>query len=175
MPIDILPTIENGQIPNNRMELQQLLGMLGYWRKHVLGFSVLAHLLYNLLRKSREWDWMSQHTESLNILKNELKTYQGLRPLYPLRVEWGFAAHASYCSVFQKGPRGPARPLLFSSTSFKETKLWYSDWEKGVLSLTRAIKEVQKLRTSQGLVVQGPFPLLNSILSGSPPPEGVAQ
>lgn len=78
VPNDILPTIENGQIPNNRMELQQLLGMLGYWRKHVLGFSVLAHLLYNLLWKSREWDWTSQHTESLNILKNELKTYQGL-------------------------------------------------------------------------------------------------
>ena len=38
-----------------------------------------------------------------------------------------------------------------------------------------AIKEMEKLCTSQDVVVQGPFPLLNSILSGSPPPEGVAQ
>ena len=90
-------------------------------------------------------------------------------------MEWGFAEHASYCGVFQKGPQGPARPLLFSSTAFKETEQRYSDWEKGVISLTRAVRAAEKLRTSQDVIVQGPFPPLNSILNGSCPPEGVAQ
>ena len=90
-------------------------------------------------------------------------------------MEWGFAEHASYCGVFQKGLRGPARPLLFSSTSFKETEQRYLEWEKGLLSLTRAVKEAERLRTSQDIIVQGPFPLLSSILKGSPPPQGVAQ
>lgn len=178
MPDDILSAIEKGLIPNNKTESQQLLGTLGYWRKRTPGFSVIARPLSNLLRKGRERNWTSQHTEALSILKDELKAHQRLGPLHPrdpLRVEWGFATHASYCNVFQKGPRGPARPLLFSSTACQETELRYSDWEKGVLSLTRAIKEAEKLHTSQDVVVQGPFPLFNSILSGSPPPEGVAQ
>ena len=77
--------------------------------------------------------------------------------------------------MFQKGLQGLARLLLFSSTLFKETKQRYSDWEKRVLSLTRAVKEAEKLRTLQDVIVQGPFPLLNSILNGPPPPKGVAQ
>ncbi|XP_064008637.1 uncharacterized protein LOC135180213 [Pogoniulus pusillus] len=83
--------------------------------------------------------------------------------------------HASYCGIFQRGPNGPSRALLFSSTAFKETETRYSEWEKGLLSLTRAVKEAEKLRTTQDIVVQGPFPLLKSILKGSPPPEGIAQ
>ena len=90
-------------------------------------------------------------------------------------MEWGYAEHASYCSVFQKGPQGPVRPLLFSSTSFKETEQQYSEWEKGLLLLTRAVKEAEKLCTMQDIVVQGPFLLLNLILKGSSSPEGVAQ
>lgn len=88
-------------------------------------------------------------------------------------MEWGFATHASYCGVFQKGQQEQARPLLFSSTSFKETEQRYSDWEKGVLSLTRVVKEAEKLCTSQDFTVQGPSHLL--ILNASPPPEGVAR
>ncbi|KAK4816905.1 hypothetical protein QYF61_024915 [Mycteria americana] len=57
----------------------------------------------------------------------------------------------------------------------QETEQRYSEWEKGLLSLTRAVKEVERLHTSQDIIVQGPFPLLNSILKGSSPPEGVAQ
>ena len=101
--------------------------------------------------EKREWDWTPQHTEALSILKEELKTCQKLRPLYPqdpLRVEWGFAEHASFCGVFPKGPWGPARSLLFSSTSSKET----------------AVKEAERLRTMQDIV--GYFLLLS--LRGGP-------
>ncbi|KAK4819080.1 hypothetical protein QYF61_025339, partial [Mycteria americana] len=73
------------------------------------------------------------------------------------------------------GPQGLARPLVFSSTSFKETEQRYLEWEKGLLSLTRAVKEAERLHTSQDIIVQGPFPLLNSVLKGSPPPEGAVQ
>ena len=128
---DILSVIEKGQIPGNKVELQQL---LGYWRKHIPGSSVIACPLYGLLRKDRAWDWTLQHTEALNVLKDELKTYQKLGPLHPqdpLRVKWGFAEHASYCGVFQKGPQGPVRPLLFSFTSFKEAERRYIEWVKG--------------------------------------------
>lgn len=77
--------------------------------------------------------------------------------------------------MFQKGPPTPARPLWFSSASFKETEQWYLAWEKGVLSITRVVKDAKKLCTLQGVTVQGPFPFLNSILNGSPSPRGVAQ
>ena len=54
VPDDTLSATEKGQAPNSKMELQQLLSTLGYWRKHTPGFSVIACPLYDLLQKNRE-------------------------------------------------------------------------------------------------------------------------
>ncbi|KAK4810669.1 hypothetical protein QYF61_007469, partial [Mycteria americana] len=108
----------------------------------------------------------------------ELKTYQSLGPVHPcdpIIAEWGFTEHATYCNLFQTGPDGPKRPLLFSSTAFKETEQRYSEWEKGLLSLVRAVKQVEKIHQGQPVQTRGPFNLLEAILKGTAPPEGVAQ
>lgn len=49
VPDDALSAIEKGQTPGKKMELQQLLGTLGYWGKHIPGLSVIARPLYDLL------------------------------------------------------------------------------------------------------------------------------
>ncbi|KAK4820861.1 hypothetical protein QYF61_007866 [Mycteria americana] len=83
VPDDVLSAIEGEQTPNSKTELQHLLGTLGYWRNHIPGFLVIARPLYDFLRKNRTWDWTPRHTEALNVLKDELKTYQKLGPLHP--------------------------------------------------------------------------------------------
>ncbi|KAF1545597.1 hypothetical protein FQV20_0008183, partial [Eudyptula albosignata] len=41
--------IEQLQMPQFRKELQQLMSTLVYWRKHIPGFSIIAHPLYSVL------------------------------------------------------------------------------------------------------------------------------
>ena len=138
IPSDTLSKIEQLQIPQSRKELQQLTGTLRYWRKHIPGFSIIAHPLYSLLRKRKLWKWNPEHEEAVKTLIQELKTYQSLRPIHPrdpITAEWGFAEHGTFCNLFQTGLDGPKRPLLFSSPAFKETEQRYSEWEKGLLSL----------------------------------------
>ncbi|KAK4807063.1 hypothetical protein QYF61_018404 [Mycteria americana] len=178
IPPDTLRKIEELQMPQSRKELQQLMGTLGYWRKHVPGFSIISRPLYSLLRKGKPWEWKLEHKEAVKTLTEELKTYQSLGPVHPrdpIIAEWGFAEHATYCNLFQTGPDGPKRPLLFSSTAFKETEQRYSEWEKGLLSLVRAVKQVEKIHQGQPVQTRGPFNLLEAILKGTAPPEGVAQ
>lgn len=57
VPDDTLSIIKKGQTLGHKTELQQLPGTLGYGTKHVLGFSVIAFPLYDLLQKNREWEW----------------------------------------------------------------------------------------------------------------------
>ncbi|NXJ11777.1 POLY protein, partial [Odontophorus gujanensis] len=42
VPPDTLEKIECGQHPSDVKELQGVLGTLGYWRKHIPGFSIIA-------------------------------------------------------------------------------------------------------------------------------------
>jgi len=165
-------------MPQSRKELQQLLGILGYWKKHVPGFSIIACPLYSLLRKVKLWKWNPEYEEAVKTLIQELKTDQPLGPVDPcdpITAEWGFAEHSTYFNLFQTGPDGPKRPLLFSSTTFKETEQGHSEREKGLLSLVRAVKQDEKTHQGQPVQISQPFNLLETVLKGTAPPEGIAQ
>lgn len=53
VPLDTLSKIELLQMSQPRKELKQLMGPLGYWRKHVTGFSSIARPLLSLLQKGK--------------------------------------------------------------------------------------------------------------------------
>lgn len=125
------------------------MGTLGHWRKRVPGFSIIAHPLYSLLQKGKLWKWDPEHEQAVKTLIQEWKPYWTLGSVPPhdsITVEWGFAEDGTYCNLFQTGPDGPKRPLLFIRTAFKETEQRYSEWEKGLLSSVPAVKQVELLR-----------------------------
>lgn len=73
------------------------------------------------------------------MLIEELIIYSSLGAVHSndsIRAEWGFAEDETYCNVFQKGPHRPEQPLGFSPVALKDPEKRYSDWEKGLLSLT---------------------------------------
>ncbi|GAB0209970.1 mitochondrial enolase superfamily member 1 [Grus japonensis] len=51
----------------------------------------------------------------------------------------------------------------------------YSDLEKGLLSLVRAVKKVEQIRKGQSVIIRGPFRLLDIVCKGTAPPAGIAQ
>lgn len=51
IPEDTLSNLEQVKMPETKKELQQALGMLVFWRKHIPDFSITAHPLFNLLYK----------------------------------------------------------------------------------------------------------------------------
>lgn len=178
IPPDTLDKIQQGQSPSSTKELQQVLGALGHWRKYIPCFSNVARPLYNLLKKWKSWVWSKQHKDALDLLIKELRLFQqlcSLHPTDPIHVEWGFSEHGSHCNLWQKGPEGPQMPLEFSSHSFNDTEMRFSDLEKGLLSLVRAVKRAEQIRREQSVIVQGPFCLLDIIHKGMVPPAGIAQ
>lgn len=131
-------------------------GHIGYWRKCVPRISEIACPLHDLFKKHGSWDLTPRHIESLSVLKGEFKAYQCLGPLHPLFF-WS-------STIPQDIPEGTKRPKQTPNIFLHLRKKTHSGWEKGLLSLTKGVKEAKKLRTSQDIVVQGPFPLLKSVL-----------
>ncbi|KFQ68585.1 hypothetical protein N335_04301, partial [Phaethon lepturus] len=104
IPPDTLNKIEQLQMPQSRNELQQIMGTLRYWGKHVPGFSIIARPPYSLLRKGKPWKWDPEYEEAIKTLIRGLKTYQSLGPVHPhdpIIAEWGFAGHGTFCNLFQ--------------------------------------------------------------------------
>ncbi|NXS16482.1 TF29 protein, partial [Mystacornis crossleyi] len=68
IPPDTLTSLDQIRMPGSRKDLQQVLGLLVFWRKHIPDFSIIARPLYDLLRKGVKWDWTPSQEEALQLL-----------------------------------------------------------------------------------------------------------
>lgn len=178
IPQDTLSALDKLKMPENKKELQHALGLLVFWRKHIPDFSIIARPLYDLLRKGVSWEWTPVHEEALQLLIFEAVTHQALGPIHPsdpVQIEWGFAQSGLTIHLWQKGPEGPIRPIGFFSRSFKDAEKRYSQLEKGLFVVSLALREAERTIRQQPIILRGPFKVIKSVMSGTPPPDGVAQ
>ncbi|NXH58864.1 TF211 protein, partial [Rhabdornis inornatus] len=80
---DTLTSLDQIKMPDSRKDLQQALGLLVFWRKHLSDFSIITRPLYDLLRKGVKWDWTHFQEEALQLLIFEATTHQALGPIHP--------------------------------------------------------------------------------------------
>ncbi|NWQ84917.1 TF29 protein, partial [Rhodinocichla rosea] len=83
IPPDSLTSLDQIKMPESRKELQQALGLLVFWRKHIPDFSIIARPPYDLLRKGVKWDWSPSQEEALQLLIFEATAHQALGPIHP--------------------------------------------------------------------------------------------
>ncbi|RMC03594.1 hypothetical protein DUI87_19769 [Hirundo rustica rustica] len=177
-PPDTLNSLDQIKMPESRKDLQQALGLLVFWRKHIPDFSIIARPLYGLLRKGVKWDWIPSQEEAMHLLIFEVTAHQALghiHPTDPFQVEWGFASSGLSVHIWQHGPEGLMISAGFYSCDFQDAEKGYTTWEKGLFVVSLALKEVEKVGQQQPVVLRGPFEVIKTITTGIPPPDGVAQ
>jgi hypothetical protein len=59
-------------IPTTVMEIQSFLGLAGYYRRFIEGFSKIAESITSLLEKGREFKWAERYQDGFNQLKKRL-------------------------------------------------------------------------------------------------------
>ena len=69
-----IEAVLNWEPPKNVPELRSFLGLAGYYRRFVEGFSIIAALLTKLLRKHVEYKWTEACQSSFEELKAKLTT-----------------------------------------------------------------------------------------------------
>ena len=55
--------------PRNMTEVRSFLGLAGYYRRFIENFSKIAHPMTNLLKKTKEFEWMPECEQSFQKLK----------------------------------------------------------------------------------------------------------
>ncbi|NXL80537.1 TF211 protein, partial [Leptocoma aspasia] len=84
IPPDTLTSLDQIKMPESRKDLQHALGLLVFWRKNILDFSIISRPLYNLLRKGVKWEWSASQEEALQLLIFvEATAQQALGPIHP--------------------------------------------------------------------------------------------
>ena len=67
-----IEAIVSWKLPRNEIEVRSFLGLAGYYRRFVKGFSIIASKLTKLLRKGVKFEWDDKCQSSFDQLKKIL-------------------------------------------------------------------------------------------------------
>ncbi|XP_071704992.1 uncharacterized mitochondrial protein AtMg00860-like [Rutidosis leptorrhynchoides] len=69
-----IETVKNWKTPKTQTQIQQFLGIAGYYRRFIEGFSTVALPLTALTQKSKKYEWSEPQETTFQLLKEKLIT-----------------------------------------------------------------------------------------------------
>lgn len=139
--IDVIETYPR---PTSQKEIRAFLGLAGYYRKFIQGFSIIANPLNRLLRKDMEFIWDDECETAFTRLKQALNSTPVL--VYP-DMHKPFVINCDASSVgigyvlAQEDESGKEHPICYGGRSLNSCERSYPITELECLSLVEAVKE----------------------------------
>ena len=69
-----IEAIMNWEVPTNQIEVRSFLGLVGYYRRFIMNFSLIASPMTELLKKNVEFVWTEECQKCMDELKRRLTT-----------------------------------------------------------------------------------------------------
>lgn len=137
--LDRIRSIVMLENPNNKKDLQKILGMINFFRQFIPNLAELSSLLRMLLKNGVSFLWMHQHTKALEEIKNKIITAPILSNFdakKEITVQTDASQNGLGCCLLQEG-----RPVSFASRSLNKSECNYSQIEKKLLGIVFATKK----------------------------------
>ena len=130
--------VTNWPRPKNPTEVRSFLGLAGYYRRFVKGFSIRASPLTKLLRKDVKFVWDDKCQESFEMLKS-LFTQALILPLPTEGKEYVIYSDASHhglgCVLMQEG-----KVVAYASQKWKPHELNYPTHDLELAAVNHVLK-----------------------------------
>jgi hypothetical protein len=137
--------------PSTIMSLRGFLGLRGYYRKFIRGYGVIDAPLTVLLRKNA-FKWSDDASKVFQALKHAVTHPPVLRLLdftKPLTIECDASGLGIGAVLMQEG-----QPIAFMSQALKGKALFYSTYEKELLSLVSAVQKWRPYLLGQSFIIK---------------------
>lgn len=129
--------------PTNLRELQRIVGLLSYYRRHVRDFSKHAAPMLALTRKGRKYEWTEECERSLRFLIERVTSSPILRfPLMDGKSPFTLTTDASGISVaaaLAQIQDGVEHPIAFFSKSLNDAERRWASAEMEVAAIVTGI------------------------------------
>jgi len=105
--------------------LRSFLGAVGYYRKFIKNFALIAKPLFKLLKKGAEFKWSNEGDIAFKILKERLTQSPILVPPNfdkPFIIRTDASRSGIEGVIIQKDEEGMEKPLHFVSRALKKTE-----------------------------------------------------
>lgn len=148
--------IANYPRPTSTKQVQMVIGLFGYFRRHCSNFAKTATPLTDLLRKGATFTWTMAHEEAFQQLKKELcertlLTYPDFNKQFYLYVDASNKALGA--CLAQKGTDNIEEPLAFESRRLNRDQEAYAVTKKELTGLVWAVKQFIYYLTNKAFII----------------------
>ncbi|XP_071704691.1 uncharacterized mitochondrial protein AtMg00860-like [Rutidosis leptorrhynchoides] len=69
-----IESVKKWETPKSLTQIRQFLGLFGYYRRFIEGFSTIARPLTSLTHEGKKYEWTEKHKSAFQLLKQKLTT-----------------------------------------------------------------------------------------------------
>lgn len=157
--------------PQNKQDLQRLLGMVNYLSQYIPNMSEITSPLRALLKKDIQWTWYHEQQEALEKVKRALTSSPVLQ-FFDVKKDITLQVDASQSGIsaclLQEG-----HPVTYASRSLTSAEQHYAQIEKELLAIVYACERYNQFVYGKEIMVQSDHKPLEAImtkpLSQAPP------
>ncbi|KAL0811097.1 hypothetical protein ABMA28_010365 [Loxostege sticticalis] len=138
-----IDALVKARIPTNVKEVRQFLGLAGYFRKYIPGYSLKTACIAGLLRKGVQFRWTEEHEQVrkdiIETLTNEpaLAIYD---PSLPTEVHTDASSRGFGAVLLQTNAHGQKRPVAYFSKVTQGAEPRYHSYELETLAVVKALQ-----------------------------------
>lgn len=142
--------------PTNVKEVKSFLGMIGYYRKFIKNFSILASPINKLLKKNNKFMWENAQQEAFEKLKSELENFTILQyPDYTKQfVITTDASGHGIGAVLSQEINGKDLPIQFISRTLNRAEKNYHTTEQECLGIVWAVKQFRPYVYGRNFIIR---------------------
>lgn len=144
--------------PTNPDTLRSFLGLAGYYRSFIRGFSTIASPLNALLHKDASWQWSSQHEQAFQALKTALVTtpvlcYPDFSQPFELHTDGACTAGIGVMLCQRDPSNNRVHAIAYASGSLSPAEKNYGVTELEALAVVWGMKKFAHYLTGMRFIV----------------------
>ncbi|XP_075157939.1 uncharacterized protein LOC142231205 [Haematobia irritans] len=140
------------KIPENKVELQRILGMATYLSKFITNFSEITAPLRHLLKKDVEWCWLPQHESAFKKLKDAFSSTPLLRyydPNLDVKLQVDASKYSVGAALLQND-----QPVAYASKALTKAQQNYAQIEKEATAIRFACEKFHEYIYGKKLTIE---------------------
>src|SRR6266581_3634197 len=135
--------VDGWQRPKTLTELRGWMGFINFYQRFIRGFSKIASVLNELMKKNVPWEWTEEREEAFQTLKRLIcKELVLLMPkleqLFELEVD--ASNYAIGATLNQQDEIQRWHPVAYFSTTLSEAKRNYDIYDKELLAIIKSLR-----------------------------------
>jgi len=167
--------IKNLKVPTTQKEVRSILGLCGYYRRFVKGFSKIAKPLNELLQKGKPFEWTDRQQKAFEELKEKLIQYPILA--YPdYEKEFILMTDASGIGLgavlSQLNDKGKEVVIAYASRSLNPAEKKYAITDQECLAIMWAIEHFHKYLIGKKFTIVTDHSALKTLKTAKIPTKG---